>query len=74
MSIQARWMHETSFIPFGEGILTQVYIKTHVADQLLLSEGKSRFLLENCLDVQVWRKGFKKKRSGTLLTQENLPQ
>ena len=73
MLTQDRWMHETSIIPFGEEILTQVYIKMHIVDKLFLSEGKSRLLLENCLDVEVWR-WFKKKRSGTLLTQENLPQ
>lgn len=55
MLTQDRWMHETSIIPFGEEILTQVYIKMHIVDKLFLSEGKSRLLLENCLDVEVWR-------------------
>ena len=57
----ARWMHETSVIPFGEEILTQVYIKMHIADIQLLSEGESRLLLENCLDVEVWRRDLKRR-------------
>ena len=61
MLTQARWMHETSIIPFGEEILTQVYIKMHIADKLFLSEGESRLLLENCLDVEVWRRDLQRR-------------